>query len=62
MKKSLWLTLAPAAQLWICEHILEKTMSREGGVLLTLIFTEDAWEYAKNHARAITINQEQCRG
>ena len=29
---------------------------------MTLIFTEDAWGYAKNNARAITINQEQCRG
>gem|GEM_PF-4379817 len=30
--------------------------------MLTIVFTADAWEYAKEHARAISITQDRCRG
>lgn len=32
------------------------------GMSLTIIFTEEAWEFAKQQAREITITQERCRG
>ena len=35
---------------------------QEGYRLLNILFTEDAWEYARHHARSITITQEKCRG
>lgn len=39
-----------------------KTKGIRGVPRLTIFFMPDAWEYAREHARAITITQETCKG